>query len=231
MRKTQPTSKYLKKHICLFRNISVLICIALLSLSLQAAGNNDSFRFIGYSGGMMVHGGYIQSNIFTIHSGAISQDFQIKGFGNGLGGTAKFNFGTEHDQLRIGMEGYGTKVAYKPKPSYSRIGWGGLTLDYIHQSKKGRVHPFIGCTIGGGGVKNHLLSEGSASDFEAEAIGIMHKYAFFTVTPFVGIEISIAKRVRVVIKADYLTDLSGNSPDFPSGIRLYAGILFSRLWK
>ncbi len=214
----------MRQKFCVF-----IILLLFTALSMQAA--DRVFRFRGYSGGMMIHGGYIQSKTFTVHSGPVSQDFQIKGFGNGLGGTAKFNFGTEHDQLRIGMEGYGTKVAYKPRPSYSRIGWGGMTLDYIHQSRKGCVHPFLGCTIGGGGVKNHLLYEGSASDFEAEAFGIMHKYAFMTVTPYIGMEISITERVRAVVKADYLMDISGNSPDFPGGVRLYVGILFSRLRK
>ncbi len=206
---------------------ATVITVLFSVFSLHAS--ND-FKFRGYSGGMMLHGGYVQSSAFTVHSGPVSQDFQIKGFANGLGGTAKFNFGTEHHQLRIGMEGFGTKVAYKPKPSYSRIGWGGMTLDYIFQSN-GRVHPFVGCTIGGGGVKNHLLSEGSASDFEAETVGIMHKYAFMTITPYIGMEISITQRVRAVVKADYLNDISGHSPDFPKGVRFYVGILFSRLRK
>ncbi len=207
------------------KNIVAVIFILLSCVSLRA---DNVFKFRGYSGGMMVHGGYVRSAAFDVTtSSGVPQEIVIRGFAYGLGGTAKFNFGTLHHQLRIGMEGYGTKASYNPEPSYVRIGWGGLTLDYIHQSK-GKVHPFLGCTIGGGGVKNHILLEGSASDLQAEDFGVMRSYAFMTVTPFVGMEISLTQKVRVVIKADYMIDISGLHPDFPHGPRLYVGILFGR---
>ncbi len=201
------------------------VFLLLSSISLRA---DNTFKFRGYSGGMMVHGGYVQSSTFDITTMlGTSQEVTMRGFTYGLGGTAKFNFGTAHHQLRVGMEGYGTKASYDPKPSYVRIGWGGLTLDYIHQSR-GKVHPFVGCTIGGGGVKNHILFEGSASDMQAEPFGVMRSYAFMAVTPFIGMEISLTQKVRVVIKADYMIDVSGSHPDFPHGPRLYVGILFGR---
>ncbi len=207
------------------KNIVPVVLLLLLSVSLRA---DNTFKFRGYSGGMMVHGGYVQSAPFDVTSlsGAV-QEITMRGFVYGLGGTAKFNFGTLHHQLRVGMEGYGTKAAYAPDPSYVRIGWGGLTLDYIHQSK-GKVHPFAGCTIGGGGLKNQIVLDGNVSDMQAEPCGIMRFYGFMTVTPYIGMEISLTQKVRVIIKADYMIDVTGSHPDFPHGPRLYLGILFGR---
>ena len=84
---------------------------------------------------------------------------QIRGAAFGIGGHVKFAFGTPTDMLRIGAEGHSSNVRYAPSPSYAHTGWGGVLVDYIRRTK-GRVHPFIGCLIGGGGVKNHIIAQG-----------------------------------------------------------------------
>ncbi|HIZ86630.1 MAG TPA: hypothetical protein IAC03_00490 [Candidatus Coprenecus pullistercoris] len=197
------------------------------------SANPDSasqFRFRGYIGGMMLHSGYIQSNGFRIYgsSGADLGIMRIKGGATGIGGHVKFAFGTATDMIRIGAEGHSSNVSYRPSPSYSHIGWGGLLVDYIRRTK-GHVHPFAGIIIGGGGVKNHIIAEGSVHDYTVETSAAMHKYAFMAVAPFAGIEVSLTRKLSLVIKADWLLNATGCQEDFPSGLRIYAGILFNRL--
>ena len=101
-------------------------------------------------------------------------------------------------------------------------------MDYIHRSK-GRVHPFVGCVIGGGGVKNHIIAEGSTDDFVTEPQAAMHKYAFMAIAPFLGIEVSLTPKLSLVLKTDWLLNATGPQNDFSNGPRLYVGMLFNRL--
>ena len=165
--------------------------LSIIPLNTLASDKADSsgFRFRGYTGGMMLHSGYIQSCPFQLYSysSATPVTIQIKGGATGIGGHVKFAFGTPTDMIRIGAEGHSSNVSYRPSPSYSHTGWGGVLIDYLHRSK-GRVHPFAGLLIGGGGVKNHIITEGSTEDFLTERQAAMHKYAFMAVAPFAGIE-------------------------------------------
>ena len=206
--------------------------LSIIPLNTLASDKADSstFRFRGYTGGMMLHSGYIQSHPFDIYSTAAIHlgTMQIKGGATGIGGHVKFAFGTPTDMLRIGAEGHSSNVSYRPSPSYSHTGWGGLLVDYIHRSK-GRVYPFIGCLIGGGGVKNHIIAEGSTDDFVTEPQAAMHRYAFMALAPFAGMEVSLTPKLSLVVKADWLLNVSCRQNDFSSGLRLYVGILFNRL--
>ena len=121
---------------------AALTAVLLLTASLSAiaSGRTDSpdFRFRGYTGGMMLHSGYIQSGRFQLHSGSGTEPvtMQIKGGATGIGGHVKFAFGTSTDMLRVGAEGHSSNVSYRPSPSYSHTGWGGLLVDYIHRSRR-----------------------------------------------------------------------------------------------
>ena len=213
---------------------AALTAVLLLTAPLYTAASNKTdsseFRFRGYTGGMMLHSGYIQSGRFQLHSGSGTEPvtMQIKGGATGIGGHVKFAFGTSTDMIRIGAEGHSSNVSYRPSPSYSHTGWGGLLVDYIHRSKSS-VHPFIGCLVGGGGVKNHIIAEGSTDDFITEPQAAMHRYAFMAVAPFVGMEVSLTPKLCLVVKADWLLNATSRQNDFSSGLRLYVGILFNRL--
>lgn len=213
---------------------AALTAVLLLTAPLYTAASNKTdsseFRFRGYTGGMMLHSGYIQSGQFQLHSGSGTEPvtMQIKGGATGIGGHVKFAFGTSTDMLRVGAEGHSSNVSYRPSPSYSHTGWGGLLVDYIHRSK-GRVYPFIGCLIGGGGVKNHIIAEGSTDDFVTEPQAAMHRYAFMAVAPFAGMEVSLTPKLSLVVKADWLLNATSRQNDFSNGLRLYVGILFNRL--
>ena len=206
------------------------IAIIFLLTTLYSEASGKDFRFRGYVGGMMLHTGYIKSQSFGISSpgGEYLGPVQINGGAIGIGGQVKFAFGTETDMIRIGSEGHSSTVTYNPHPSYAHTGWGGILVDYIRHTK-GKVHPYIGVTIGGGGVKNHIMAEGSTSDFVTEPQMAMHKYAFMAVAPFIGMEISLTQKLGLVIKADWLFNATSRQRDFSSGPRLYVGIMFNRL--
>ena len=133
---------------------------------------------------------------------------QIRGAAFGIGGHVKFAFGTPTDMLRIGAEGHSSNVRYAPSPSYAHTGWGGIIVDYIRRTE-GRVHPFIGCLIGGGGVKNHIIAQGGTGDFVIEPQAAMHKYAFMAIAPFLGMEVALTPKLSLVLKADWLLNATG----------------------
>lgn len=209
--------------------IPVLLYLCLLPQVTAAKDRTPEkeFRFRGYTGGMLLHTGYAESKEFPVFSeGTLLGNEQIKGMPMGLGGMIKFGFGTERDILRVGGEGYSSNLHYGKTGSYFHVGWGGLLIDYIHITKS-RVYPFAGVTFGGGGVKNVLVSGGSLDDFETDP-ALIRKYTLFTIAPFAGIEISISKRFRVVLKADYMINIGKARPDYASGPRLHAGFLFCK---
>lgn len=217
--------------------LSVLLAVlsgmdALARTAESGEDGGQDFRFRGYVGGMMLHTGYISSPGFTIgvNDGAGGIPVRVKGAAFGIGGQVKFAFGTETDMIRIGSEGHSSSVSYRPSPSYAHTGWGGILVDYIRHTK-GRIHPYIGVTVGGGGVKNHIIADGSTSDFVSEPCAAMRKYTFMAAAPFIGVEIGLTPKLSLSVKADWLFNLTGRQPDFSSGPRLYVGIMFNRLQK
>lgn len=192
--------------------------------------SKKEFCFRGYVGGMMLHTGYISSSEFAVAGpgGETVGAMQVKGAAFGIGGQVKFAFGTATDMIRIGSEGHSTSVSYSPSPSYVHTGWGGILVDYIHRTR-GRVHPYAGVTVGGGAVKNHIMADGSSSDFISEPHMAFRKYAFMAVAPFVGVEISLLPKLSLMFKADWIINATGPKKDFPGGPRLYIGIMFNRL--
>ena len=180
---------------------AVLLLTAPLYTAASDKTDSSEFRFRGYTGGMMLHSGYIQSHPFELYSSASYSlgTMQIRGAAFGIGGHVKFAFGTPTDMLRIGSEGHSSNVRYAPSPSYAHTGWGGIIVDYIRRTE-GRAHPFIGCLIGGGGVKNHIIARGGTGDFIIEPQAAMHKYAFMAVAPFLGMEVSLTPKLSLVLK-------------------------------
>lgn len=212
-----------------------LVLAALLIASIayaQSKNDSNSFTFRGFSGGMMIHAGYLSSGKFIISDldGNSLGEQQIKGMEMGLGGVARFHFGTTNDQIRIGGEGYTSSVNYSPEKSYEKIGWGGLLIDYVHHGK-GRVSPFIGATVGGGGVRNHTFPSASIDDYVVEKYASYRKNTFFCIVPFVGMEIALTSKVLLTLKADYQIHLPHIQKDFAEGVRLYVGIVFNRVYK
>ncbi len=111
------------------------------------------FAYRGFSGGMMVHTGYLGG-------GETFNGQNVRGVPTGIGGVARIHLG---DHLRVGSEGYVTTLRYGSGDSHARIGWGGVLADWHWQL--GRWAPYAGGTVGaqGGAAKS---SEGFRDVYE-----------------------------------------------------------------
>lgn len=180
----------------------------------------------GYSGGMMVHSGFLSSSTvsFSTPDGSALGlgGMRIKGIPIGIGGALKVHFGKH---FRVGTEGYSSNLKYGKHGSYEHIGWGGLLVDGV--IPVGRWFPFAGVTVGGGGVKNVTVLQNTTGDFMLDdGTTSYRRYAFMAVSPFTGVEFALTERVHLVIKADWLLDVTSGQKDFADGPRIYAGFMF-----
>lgn len=203
-----------------------LICtllLFLLCLNTNTANAQERLAYRGFSGGMMLHSGYVCAGDIAIQTPFLgtSPSQAIKGLPMGIGGAIKFHFG-EH--LRLGTEGYSSVLGYGDYGSSVSLGWGGLLVDVC--DKWGRWEPFVGATVGGGIVENLTLNNPTEDDFVAESEASYRHYTTALIVPFAGVEYSISDRMGLVFKADYALPLGPSRPDFPSGVRLYVGFMF-----
>lgn len=199
--------------------------LAFTSTSVDAAHpKKHQMRLNGFSGGMMLHTGWVGGGTISLQEpgGGSLPSQKIKGFPYGIGGALRLHFG---DNLRIGTEGYGTYLTYGEYNSKFGIGWGGVLADY--QWHFGKLHPYAGMTIGGGAASNltftTLISD---NDSVVEENVSYRDYGFMAIAPFVGVEYSLSSKARLVVKADWLFNASNPQPDFPSGPRIYVGFTF-----
>lgn len=205
----------------------LLAAAATLTHTTAKAGTRDRkspLAYSGYSGGMMVHSGYVSSSSVTFSYGDGSQAATMKmsGMPLGIGGALKIHFGKH---LRIGTEGYSSNLRYGKNGSYSHTGWGGVLVDGVIPI--GKWSPFAGVTVGGGGVKNVTVLEKTTEDFIMdEGTTSFRRYAFMAIAPFIGVEYALTQRVHLVLKADWLLDATSAQPDFVQGPRLYLGFMF-----
>jgi len=204
------------------------LILATFCASAQTSDKPKKMAFAGYGGGMMLHTGFVQSKNFNLYSpnGALWQQMRLKGVPFGIGGAIRVRFG---QHLRIGGEGYVSTIQQRKTKSYNSIGWGGLLADCCWIKNKWTF--FVGGTLGGGSVKNLILTEAPAQDFLLEnGTAAYRKYSFMAATPFLGFEYALMDRIHLIVKADYLFNISNPQTDFTTGPRLYAGITFCH-WK
>lgn len=192
-----------------------------------AAGNSAGakMRFSGYSGGMMVHSGYVWGKecIYTDAAGHALSTQQMAGMPLGIGGAMKFGFGKH---LRVGAEGYVSVLNFGKHKSHSSTGWGGVLADCMWQH--GRWSWFVGGTFGGGSVRNTVLLADMPLDFVLEEDRVSYrKYGFIALVPFAGCEYALTPRVHLVAKVDWIFNVSNPQPDFITGPRLYLGFMFT----
>lgn len=191
------------------------------------AGNPEgALAYKGFSGGMMAHTGWVDAGALSLTDAAGNPlpAHRIQGMPYGLGGSLRFHFG---NHLRIGGEGYGTYLSYGEYGSRIGVGWGGVSADW--QWHAGRFHPYAGFTFGGGTVRNLTLAEPAVPDHITERDASYRKYGFMAAAPFVGVEWELSSRMRLVVKADWLMNAGRYRPDFPCGLRVYAGFVFCHL--
>jgi hypothetical protein len=197
----------------LFYFCCVLFC---LQTKAQDADNKKTY-FQGYSGGMMLHTGYISGGMVSVNS---QEKTKLQGMPFGIGGLLRFHFG---NYFRVGGEGYNSTLHYGKNKNYTALSWGGLLLDC--QWKINKFTLFGGGTIGGGSVKNiTILNDFSTHSIEKNAI--YRKYTIMIADPFIGMEYAIAQKIHLITKVDCIFNITNRQPDFVIGPRFYAGIVF-----
>lgn len=214
----------------------IILTIAALFAVLFTAGASDSAKVSGqetagvqasakdqkvikgFSGGMMLHTGYL--------SGCDNPyDFKPSGATFGIGGVAKLHL-SEH--FRAGFEGYFSTMGLKKEVqsgSFNKMFWTGVLADCFW--KIGRFYPYVGATVGGGMETAFYMFEGDKHDWLPEASAVYNKKPFFAVDPFVGVEYAVGEALRLTLKADWLLAVNKDGLNRPMGPRIYFGFIFA----
>ena len=247
------------------RNI-LWIVLVLLPLGLvaqeQEADKSEkrsaSHVFTGFSGGMMLHAGYLFSDdptkVFS-NTGLGSYDY-VKGLPKsgacfGLGGALRVHL---IDHIHLGAEGFVSTMPLMGTGSNVRTGWGGALCDFY--GNWGKVRPMIGMTVGGGSMKKLYVpaqdnvvqptdpsnpADSTATIYNSSFV----KTPFFFLDPYVGMEIGLANHIALLIRIDYMLPFNIHNKGLsevgqqvkwdhfvtPSGPRLYVGVMFGKLKK
>lgn len=185
----------------------------------MAQEQNINSRIIkGFSGGMMVHAGYLSGcdNPFG---------YNTKGATFGIGGVAKVHL-SKH--FRTGFEGYFSNLGLRKdiqSGSFNKVFWAGALADWFWQ--KGRFYPYVGTSIGGGMETAHYIFEGNKHDWIPEANAVYNKKPFFAIDPFIGVEYATGSALRLTLKADWLLAINEDGLNRPMGPRIYFGFIFA----
>lgn len=247
----------------------VITILALLSLGLTVQGQEDagaqpeqqqqqkqkrtaSKVFTGFSGGMMLHGGYLfsddPSKVFSntgLGDPAYVKGLPKSGFCYGLGGALRVHL---INHIHIGAEGFVSTMPLMGTGSNVRTGWGGALCDYYFNW--GKVRPMFGLTIGGGAMRKLYVPDQKAVEYTTASDTTIYnasyvKTPFFMLDPYVGMEINLASHMALLIRIDYMLPFNVHNKGLseagkivnwdnfvtPSGPRLYIGVMFGRLQK
>ena len=244
----------MKKSILIW--VLVLLPLGLMAQEQQAdtqpvkEKKSGSKIITGFSGGMLIHGGYLFSSdptkVFS-NTGLGSLDY-IKGlpksgFCFGLGGALRMHF---IDHIHLGAEGYVSTMPLMGTGSNVRTGWGGVLCDWY--GNWGKTRPMIGMTVGGGAMRRLYVPDQTPGTEYAQSDSTNYnssfvKTPFFFMDPYIGLEIGLNNHMAIMLRLDYmlpfgrtssgLTDLGKDVKwsNFmtPSGPRLYIGVMFGRL--
>lgn len=177
---------------------------------------------------MLLHAGYLWGE----NTGAIlpsGENITPQGLTYGLGGTMRVNL---KKHLRIGCEGFSSTVKsevtdqrdFLQKGSYIRTGWGGVIADACWRLEK--VWPYIGGSVGGGAMRSLYIVEGNENDWEPEQTAIFHKQGFVYVDPYIGLDYCLTRRIHLIFRLDWMLAFAQEQLIYPTGPRLYVGVLF-----
>jgi hypothetical protein len=196
--------------------IIITLLSILLTLTSASAGNGKTIK--GFSGGMMVHTGYLSG-------GDNPFDYDAAGATFGIGGVAKLHL-TKH--FRAGFEGYFSTAPISrdvQSGSHNKLFWTGVLADWYW--KKGKFVPYIGATVGGGMETAFYMFEGDKHDWELESKTVLHKQPFLAIDPYVGVEYAVGEALRLTLKADWLLAINSDGLNKPIGPRIYFGFIFA----
>ncbi len=195
-----------------------MIFLSILMFLYLGATAQEKKRVKGFSGGMMVHTGYL-------YGCDNPYGYDASGATFGIGGVAKIHL---NRQFRVGFEGYFSSMGLHENiadGSYNKVFWTGLLADRFW--KFGKLYPYLGMTVGGGMETAFYIFEGDKHDWLPEAAAVYHKQPFFAVDPFIGVEYKVGAALRLTLKADWLLSINSDGLNRPMGPRLYFGCIFA----
>lgn len=183
-----------------------------------ASEHHETKAIKGFSGGMMVHTGYLSGGDNPFGYDAAGATF-------GIGGVAKLHL-SKH--FRAGFEGYFSNMGLHKgvsSGSFNKLFWTGALADCFW--KVGKFYPYVGATVGGGMETAFYMFEGDKHDWLPEAAAVYNKKPFFAVDPFVGVEYAVGEALRLTLKADWLLAINKDGLNRPMGPRIYFGFIFA----
>ena len=199
-------------------NTRILFIILFTVLSIRPASAQEKI-YQGFSGGMMVHSGYLSG-------GDNPFDINPSGPTFGIGGAARVHL---WKHLRVGFEGYFSTMGIDEEPlssgSFNKLFWTGALADFYWQI--GKFYPYIGATVGGGMETAFYMFEGDKRDWEKPQESVLHKQPFMAIDPYVGVEYAIGEALRLTLKADWLLAINSDGLNRPMGPRIYFGFIFA----
>lgn len=199
------------------KKIIILIISLAYAFVLDAQDKEKILK--GFSGGMMIHTGYLYGCDNPYGYNAAGDTF-------GIGGVARLHL-SEH--FRAGFEGYFSTMGLDgelAEGSHNKLFWMGALCDWFW--KLGRFYPFAGCTLGGGMETAFYMFDGNKNDWDAETRAVFRKQPFFAVDPFVGVEYQVGDALRLTLKTDWMLAVNSDGLNRPMGPRLYFGVIFVR---
>ena len=203
--------------------VSLFFLLLFACVRLQASTSQGKV-YQGYSGGMMVHTGYLFGK-----DRLCPLDKELQGATFGIGGAVRVHL---WKHLRIGSEGFtstmnASTTSYHStlqSGSYIRTGWGGVLADACWRLEK--VWPYVGGTIGGGAMRALYIVEGNENDWNEEEHAIFHKQSFFYISPYAGIDWCMTTKVHLTVRLDWMLAWHKQDIVLPTGPRFYIGFMF-----
>ena len=203
----------------------ILSTFIIVLAATTAWGANDSIKhtvYRGFSGGMLLHTGYLWGR-------TAEAPYSPAGMPLGIGGAVRIHL---WKHLRIGGEGYVTtlysslsnEASALAKGSYVRYACGGLLADYSYEWEK--IWLYVGGIIGGGAKRSLFIEDGNQNDWQKESSTYVNKTPYLFLAPYIGFDYCMTPKVHLSLKLDYTLAIHHNDLLNPSGFRLYAGFMF-----
>jgi len=225
----------------------IVILLALLPLGISA---REQRVFTGFSGGMMLHGGYLFADspekVFSntgLGNAGYVMNLPSKGICYGLGGALRVHL---LNHIHLGAEGYMSTMPLMSTGSNIRTGWGGVLCDVY--TDWGPVRPLLGLTVGGGAMRRLFVPDSEPVEYESGDNTTNYnssfvKSPFFAMDPYIGLEIGLTGHMALIVRIDYLLAFGHTSSKLtdidkevkwsnfmtPGGPRLYMGVMFGNL--
>ena len=210
-----------------------ILFLSLLMASALSAQVRDSIAkntvYQGFSGGMMLHAGYQFGRDRNAPVTTDGRSTSPQGANFGIGGALRVHL---WKHLRTGFEGFvstmpsgTTDCRHILQPgSYVRVGCGGVLADCCWRMEK--AWPYIGGTIGGGSMKGLYLLDGDQNSWSKDANSTFHKQSFFYITPYVGCDYCLTRKVHITFRLDWMLAFHHRELTLPTGPRIYFGFMF-----